>query len=221
MGIFIFIVHNTYICTYIAYRPTILYWHRCTVYWVHSRWTYWTLMHIKFKLLWLCSPCTAVHVGIGRYSILLNCTWPLLLISHITLRSIDGSCHGQPVLVCWAYLPYIPSLFCLNKYWIWKSLHVLSVFAIPGCELLYLDLLAAHTYIINVYISCGSYEMKHVRPFGCRYALCTHWAVVWLVKELWLFCSSSSVTRGILERRRRMVKVGGLCVHILSPFCSS
>ena len=44
----------------------------------------------------------------------------------------------------------------------------LSKVDIPVCELLYLDLLAAHTYIINVYISCGSYEMKHVRPVYAR-----------------------------------------------------
>ena len=31
-------------------------------------------MHTILKLLWLCSHCTTVYVGIGRHSILLECT---------------------------------------------------------------------------------------------------------------------------------------------------
>ena len=56
-------------------------------------------MHIIFQLLYMvvCSHSTTVHVGIGRHSILLKCTFPLLLISHITLQGIHVSCHCHSV----------------------------------------------------------------------------------------------------------------------------
>ena len=40
------------------------------------------------KLLWLCIVTVLLYMWVDRHSVLLDCTWPLLLISHITLQSI-------------------------------------------------------------------------------------------------------------------------------------